>query len=286
MKYRLLAIDLDGTLLDSRGRLSEANRRAVERARQAGVLVVLCTGRGLTESRHVITALGHHGPIILAGGAHVSDPTTGKTLYRAIIEPNLAAELIAHLDPGSHAVVALLDPEPWGHDYLVVGSEHLTSNTRWWFETIGARIRAVNEPAEQDLHHILRVGIVGPTTMMPPVQRSVEQRFGERVVVQHFTAVADTTTRDETVDVLEVFGAGVSKWAGLTWLAGEHNIDLGQVAAIGDQINDISMVERAACGVAMANAVPAVKRVADHMTTTNDESGVAQAIDRMLAGEW
>jgi len=282
----MLAIDLDGTLLDSRGQVPEANLRAVERARQAGVLVVLCTGRGLTESRGVMAALDHHGPIVLAGGAHVSDPLSGKTLYRAIIEPTLAAELIEHLDPSTHAVVALLDPEPWGHDYLVVGAENLTRNTRWWFEKIGARIRAVPRPTEQDLHHILRVGIVGPARLMPPVQQSVQSRFGPRVVVQHFTAVADSTTREELVDVLEVFGAGVSKWAGLTWLAGEHGIALHEVAAIGDQINDISMIERAACGVAMANAVPAVQRIARYQTASNDQAGVAQAIHHMLAGDW
>lgn len=286
MKYRMLAIDLDGTLLDSGGRLPQENRRAVHRARDAGVLVVLCTGRGLTESRMAIEALDHRGPIVLAGGAHVSDPTTGRTLYRAIVEPTLARELIEHLDPLRYAVVALLDPEPWGQDYLVVGAQNLTGNTRWWFETIGARIRAVDEPTWQDLHHVLRVGIVGPSRTMPPVARSVEERFGCRVVVQHFMAVSDTTTADESVDVLEVFAAGVSKWAGLVWLAREHGVPDDQVAAIGDQINDVSMIAGAACGIAMGNAVPAVLECADRVTAKNDECGVARAIEHLLAGRW
>jgi 5-amino-6-(5-phospho-D-ribitylamino)uracil phosphatase len=283
MKYRLLAIDLDGTLLDSSGRISDANRAAVRRARDAGVLVALCTGRGLTESRGVISALEHPGPIVLAGGAHVADPATGRTLHRAIVEPKLAGELIEHLAARSHAVVALLDPEPWNHDYLVVGAERLTANTRWWFETIGARIRAVDRPTEQDLHHILRVGIVGPSAVMPSVQRSVEERFATRVMVQYFTAVRQS---DEDVQVLEIFAGGVNKWAGLVWLAAEHGIALNQTAAIGDQINDISMIAEAACGVAMGNAIPAVVEAADYVTTSNDQDGVARAIDHLLAGRW
>lgn len=279
----MLAIDLDGTLLDSHSRVPPANLEAVRRAQDAGVLVVLCTGRGLVESRPAMQALDHHGPIILAGGALVSDPITRKTLHRAIIEPNLAGELIDHLDPAAHAIVVLLDPEPQEHDYLVVNPEKLTRNTRWWFEMIEAKVRCVDKPSVEDLHHVLRVGIVGPERVMPPVRRSIEGRFGPRVVVQHFTALRQP---DEDVEVLEVFGAGVSKWSGMKWLAAEHGIGLDEVAAIGDQINDVSMIEHAACGVAMGNAVPAVLRVARQKTGSNDNAGVATAIDHMLAGRW
>lgn len=283
MKHRLLAIDLDGTLFDSAGRIPQANIDAVHRARDAGVLVALCTGRGLTESRYAIDTLDHHGPIILAGGALVSDPSTRKTLHRAVIEPHLAAELIDFLDPSSHAVVALLDPDAQRHDYLVVNPEKLTANTRWWFDTIGASIRCVDRPTPRDLHHILRTGIVAPPQVMPTVRRALEQRFGPRIVVQHFTAVRQD---NEDIEVLEVFASGVSKWSALQWLAAENRIPLDSTAAIGDQINDLSMIQNAACGIAMANAVPQVLAVARHTTTTNDQAGVAAAIEHLLTGRW
>lgn len=283
MKYRMLAIDLDGTLLDCRGGVSAANRAAVERARDAGLLVVLCTGRGLTESRPAIKALDHHGPIVLACGAVVADPTTGKTLHKAVIEPQLAGQIIEHLDPQVHNVIALLDPEVEGCDYLVVNESRMNSNTRWWFDMIGARLKCVACPSAQDLHHVLRVGIVAPPAVMVPVQASLEERFGSRIVVQHFMAVR---MDENEVEVLEVFAQGVNKWAGLCWLAEEHGIPHGQIAAIGDQINDVSMIRHAACGIAMGNAVPAVLDVAHRVTTTNDESGVAHAIEHLLDGRW
>lgn len=283
MKYRMLAIDLDGTMLDSMGMVSAENKAAVRRAHEAGVLVVLCTGRGLTESRPAINALDHHGPIVLACGAVVADPTTGKTLHRAVIEPQLAHQIIQALDPQTHNVIALLDPEVEGCDYLVVNEGRMNGNTRWWFDMIGARLKCVETPSVQDLHHVLRVGIVAPPAVMAPVQAMLEERFGSRIVVQHFMAVR---MDENEVEVLEVFAQGVNKWAGLQWLADEHGVPHDQIAAIGDQINDISMVRHAACGIAMGNAVPALLDVADRVTASNDESGVAQAIEHILDGRW
>jgi hypothetical protein len=127
------------------------------------------------------------------------------------------------------------------------------------------------------------VGIVGPTHRMPEVAGKVTRRFGSRVFVQHFTAVKQA---DEDVNVLEVFVRGVNKWAGLNWLAESHDIPAEQVAAIGDQVNDIQMIEGAGCGIAMANAIPQVRQLARYTTASNDQQGVAVAIDRLLNGEW
>lgn len=283
-RYRMLAIDLDGTLFDPSGRVTEANRQAVRRAQEAGMLVVLATGRGLCESRYALEALGHEGPVVLAGGALVSDPTTGRTLHRAAIEPTLAAEAVEHLRALDHAVLILLDPEPVACDYLVVNGQRLTDNTRWWLSHIGATLHQVDQPAEPDLHHALRVGIVAPAEAMPPIRESLVNRFGRRVMVQHFLAVQEESGVD--MHVLEVFARGVSKWSALRWVAAEHGIDEREVAAIGDHINDVEMIRRAACGIAMGNAVEAVCEVADRRTETNERDGVAAAIDRILAGQW
>lgn len=284
MKYRLLAIDLDGTLFDSSGNVSDANRAAITQAKDAGVLVTLCTGRGLTESRSAIDAIEHDGPVILATGALVSDPTTGQTLHRAVIEPGLAAEIVDHLRPTPHAVLILPDPGPQQHDYIVVNPGRLTDNTRWWFEMISANVRETDEASDADLHHALRVGLVGRGSEMPALEASIEERFGNRVVVHHFMAVK--REEGEDVYVLEVFASGVNKWSGIEWLAAEHGIDRSEVATIGDGINDVAMIREAPCGIAMANAHGPLLDLADRVTLSNDEDGVAHAIERMLAGHW
>ncbi len=287
MQYRMVGIDLDGTLFDSTGRPPRANLDAVARAREAGVMVVVCTGRGLKESQSAVRALAHDGPLVLANGALISEPATGRTLHRAVIEPHLSRPVIEHLlRREDEAVLVLLDPSESEHDYLVIRPEKLTDNTRWWFDYVGATWREAEEIREEDLHHAVRVGIVGPASRMPPVRADLIERFGDRVFVQHFMAVASENDEGEEIHVLEVFAAGVNKWSGLCWLAESHGIAPSQIAAIGDQVNDISMISQAGCGIAMANAIQEVRRIARRQTRTNDEAGVAHAIDQLLAGRW
>jgi hypothetical protein len=284
MNYRLLAIDLDGTLFDSQGLIPKANREAIIRAREAALLIALCTGRGLCEVRYATQELGHEGPVILAGGALVTDPTTGKTLHRAGIEPQLALQLTHDLHRHKQAVLVLLDPEPQQHDYLVVGREFMNDNTAWWFDMIGADVKYADHPLAEDMHHALRVGIVAPMSLMPAIQQELVARYGQRIVVHHFLAVR--RPNDEDIHVLEVFAEGVNKWTGLSWLADEHRIPHSQVAAIGDHINDVAMIRHAACGIAMGNAIDTIKQLARHTTKSNDECGVAFAIDQILSGKW
>jgi hypothetical protein len=286
LKYRLLALDLDGTLLDSRGRVPPANVDALRRARRAGLFTVLCTGRGLKESRRVLDELRHDQPTILANGALIADPETGTTLHRAAMEPHVALKVVEHLCRGDDAVLVLLDPAEVEHDYLIIREHRLTANSRWWFDHVGATYRSVDRACEQDLHHAVRVGIVGPASHMPPVAASLVERFSPGLFVQHFTAVDNSESGGEQIHVLEVFSAGVSKWSALQWLGEAHNIGPGQIAAIGDQINDVDMLREAGCGIAMGNAVPEAAAAARHQTAGNDDSGVAVAIDRLLAGDW
>ena len=284
MKYQLLAIDIDGTLLNSQGCVPEANRAAVQRARDAGVMVALCTGRGLVETRPAIEALDHHGPVVLAGGSLVTDPSTGRTLHRAIIEPELAGALADHLLSFDEAVLVLVDPEQSDEDYLIVNAAKLTDNTKWWFGRINAKVRHVDKLSDRDLHHVLRVGMVGPGARMDPIEQSLKAAFGQRIFMQHFTALA--YEGHEAVHVMEIFASGVNKWSGLKWLATEHGIAPERVAAVGDEINDVAMIAEAGCGIAMGNAVEAVRQVADQITGPCDEDGLAAAIENLLAGRW
>jgi len=283
MKYRMLAIDLDGTLLDPRGHLSPENLNAVRCAQDAGALVVLCTGRGLKEAQQIIDQVGHDCPAVLAGGAQISDPATGQTLYRAGLEPHVALDVVMQLAPHG-AALALVDPQQTEVDYIVVNPGAMTDNTRWWFERLGAKTRELEQPTLEDMHHVIRAGMVGFNDDMAVRQAELEQRFGDALCLQHFQAVQQEDGL--AIHVLEVFAAGVNKWSGLQWLAELHDIAPDRIAAIGDHINDVSMVRHAACGIAMANAVDEVRAVADHVTHGHDASGVAMAIVKMLDGTW
>ncbi|MHC4994691.1 MAG: Cof-type HAD-IIB family hydrolase [Planctomycetota bacterium] len=284
MRYRLLAIDLDGTLLDPVGAVSDANRRAIYRATADGVLIVLCTGRGLCETKPTANLLDHHGPMILAGGALVIDPASHRTLHRATLAPSLAKEIAENLHAQGHAVLILLDPVAENHDYLILDEPRLTDNTRWWFSQIHARIKLADRLSVTQLEHVVRVGVVGQASAMPDLERDIQETFGDRVFTQYFTAIQSPGGQD--INILEIFACGVNKSQGVSWLAEAHGIAPHEIATIGDHINDIDMVRDAACGIAMANAVEEVQRVADRVTLSNGQDGVAHAIERLLAGEW
>jgi len=284
----MIAIDLDGTLLDGDGGISPANLAAIAAAQAAGVLVVPSTGRSWRESRQVLASF----PLpdsdqmgVFVTGAAVSELATGKTYDISVIEPHLAMRIVERLRDLPEAVLVFRDAELAGHDYLVTGHGMLTGNTQWWFQETGASVRFVDNPTLEDLHHTLRVGIVAVAAQAQRVGQWIAQTMGDSVIVQSFEAI-QTPKLSEGMHVLEIFARGVDKWRGLDWLARQRGIDPATIAVIGDGTNDLAAIQTAHCGIAMANADESVKAVADHITGACQDNGVAQAIEHLLTGTW
>jgi hydroxymethylpyrimidine pyrophosphatase-like HAD family hydrolase len=288
MNYKMIGLDLDGTLLNRRGLISPRNMDALKKARDAGVLVVPCTGRAWCESADVLKqvepGIFYHAGVFV-GGSVISELSTGKTQDLSVVEPHLAMEIVRHLFDGEEAVLVFQDVNFAGRDYYVTGNGQLSSNSRWWFEHTGCKVHFQREPTLLSLHHSLRIGVVAVTERMKLVGAGVRFTFGDRVVVQHFEAIQRPRPED-SVHVLEVFARGVDKWRGLKWIADQHGIDGTQVAVIGDEINDVAMLAKAGMGIAMGNAIPEVKAVARYHTLPNEESGVGYAIEKLMSGEW
>ncbi|MCA9311627.1 MAG: HAD hydrolase family protein [Phycisphaerales bacterium] len=300
-RYDIIALDLDGTLLGPDGRVSEANRRAVDDARAAGVEVVICTGRGFVESGTAIDAIDARrpargrdiAPMVCAGGAMVVDALSGHTLHRWAMREDLVHRLCAHFAAAGRAPLILKDREAAGFDYLFVRSGPMEYPTKWWFSVMDVIVRQVDHISEdQHPEHTVRVGFAAVAGDMLSLAESVHAEFGRETVTQHFAAVAGTAksgphgSKDESVHLLEVFDPQVSKWTAVHRLALEQGVARERVAAVGDEVNDVALIEGAGLGIAMGNAVPAVRAAADRHTLSNAEDGVAHAIDRILAGEW
>ncbi len=300
-RYDLIALDLDGTLLGPDGRVSPENRRAVDDARAAGVEVVICTGRGFVESTAAIDAIDARrpargrsvAPMVCAGGAMVVDALSGKTLHRWAMRQDLVDRLCAHFAAANRAPLILKDRDAAGFDYLFVRSGPMEYPTKWWFSVMDVIVRQVDS-IEEDAHpeHTVRVGFAAVADVMHALAESVHAEFGPETMTQHFAAVAGSKdsgahgAKDERVHLLEVFDPQVSKWTAIHRLALEQGIDRDRIAAIGDEVNDVAMIEGAGLGIAMGNAVDAVREAADMHTKSNAEHGVAHAIDRVLVGEW
>ncbi len=295
LPYDLLALDLDGTLLNSRGDISQANRNAINRARTAGITVIPCTGRGMIESAKAISAIDQQDPVIVAGGAIIACPVDQRTLHRFPIDETLVAGATATLLEHGYAVLVLKDRLAVGYDYLVVQGDkghEIDPVTSWWFKEMNALVRyAASIFEDEHPEHTVRVGACGISTGFRPIQAKLASTYADSLCVQHFQAVtsrqhAEGLKPGETLDIFEVFDARANKWSALMHLAGERGIEPTRICAIGDEINDELMVGSAALGIAMGNACDKVKAVAHRHAPSHDDDGVAFAIDKILDGAW
>lgn len=295
MPYDIIAIDLDGTLLNSRGEVGAECARAIADARDAGILITICTGRGLPECAFVMEALCHADPVVVAGGSIVACPATRRTLHRFAIPEPLVRGAVGHLNDAGHAVMVLKDPTEAGFDYLMVigeGELPLDPVSEWWFEHMDVSVRTVRT-LDEDEHpdHTVRLGVCALNHALDPLMTAMHDVFAESAVMHHFPAVvapehAARWTNGEAAHILEIFDARATKWSAIQHIATTRAIDNPRVAAIGDQINDRHMIESATLGIAMGNAVDSIKAIATRHTLTNDEGGVGHAIRQILDGAW
>ena len=275
-RYRMVAIDLDGTLLDPLGRVSPASKAAVHRALQAGLLVVFATGRNWTESQTVLEAVAHYDTAVFVGGAMVVDTQNRITLHRTLMDPALARELCADLESAGQAVLAMQDASDAGVDYLVTDRIELDAHLLHWLSRTTTTIERVSDLATRDHAHTVRIGAVISDANVQAIHRLLDGKYAERAFY-HFIRVPS-----HGVEVIEVFDPSVNKWEGISQVARQHGIAPEQIITIGDDINDVHMIRNAGLGVAMGNAIPAIKQIARRVIAPNSEDGLAAFLNEIV----
>ena len=265
MLPRLIATDLDGTLLNSRGEVSSRTIAALHAAHDAGVIVVFATGRPPMVAAREVTAVGaavRYG--VMANGSMICSLPDGEPLFTIGFPSALAVAAIARLrahdplfgfalatDRGFTAEVGFAERMPVHHrnetvDDVLNGHDGATE--------------AIKLLAFHHHHSALEL-----LDIIPPI-------VGTDLVVSHMGTEA-----------VELGPAGADKGAGLRWLCAHLDIDPADVLVFGDEINDLAMFEFAGRSVAVANAAALVRAAATHVTASNDDDGVAQVIESILA---
>ncbi len=293
-RYDVIAVDLDGTLIDHGGRISPMDVAALREARAAGVTVTICTGRALIECGEIIERLEQTDPVIVSGGALVADPKTHVTLERFAMPVDLVGRIAAFLHERDHPAVVLKDSHATGYDYLAVsprGPGALDAASRWWFNAMNARVRHVETIAHDDHpEDTIRVGAYSANQPIGALVADLRSTFEGEIVAQYFDGVhlpdERTTHGIRSVHIAELFHPHACKGQALARLAARLKVPMSRTAAIGDQSNDLSMIEAAGLGIAMGNANPTVKRAAKRETRAVTEGGVAFAVRQMLDGVW
>lgn len=267
--YRLLVIDIDGTLVNRSGTISEKDREALCRVRERGISVALSTGRGLQATMGIIKDLSLDSYHISFDGALVSHPASSEEIYVCPI----AKDLVRLMVDTAHR--CRVDLELFTATHYFVERETWSTEAHRDFFGVNYTIVDFNEVWQRE--RILKGGLV--TTNAGEASRAAD--FRSRLDNQvHFSQAK--TPAYPSVDFINILAPGVSKGKALEKLATHLNVPLREVIAAGDGINDVSLLTTAGLAIAMGNALDEVKAIADYVTLDVDHSGLAAAIDRFI----
>jgi Cof subfamily protein (haloacid dehalogenase superfamily) len=272
---RLIAIDIDGTLLDSQSQISQANLDALQRARAGGVEIVLVTGRRHRFALPVAELLGFDLWVISSNGA-VTRSTRGESFHRDLMPRATAGKICRHMREFRNHMVITFDREGMGA-IICESHEHLYGAIQRWMEKNAPYIEYVT-PIEQALvEDPIQTMFCGPVELM----RRAQQRLLESDFTSEMT-VLRTQYDHRDLTIVDILNAGCSKGHALERWAAYRGIARDEVMAIGDNYNDVEMLTFAGHPVIMGNAADELKQNGWTVTLHNDESGVAAAIEQVL----
>lgn len=284
---RLLALDLDGTLLNSRGQLSERSRRALEQAREIGVRIAIVTGRRFRDARPIALELGIDIPLISHNGALTKHARTLETVAATLLPLDAAREVLrVGRSAGGDALVSD-DPEGAGvmvYDHVSGDNRALAEYLRWarhiHGDDFGEAVRKVDSLEDYLDHAPVHVAFSGRCEAMRELNDILHRELG--AIVKIFP----TLYAPRDFGLLDVVHPQASKGAGVAAVAAELGVNPDEVMAIGDNLNDLEMLHFAGTAVVMENAEPALRDIPGfHLTATNDEDGVARAIEEYVLND-
>ncbi|HEY8561376.1 MAG TPA: Cof-type HAD-IIB family hydrolase [Pyrinomonadaceae bacterium] len=282
---KLLALDLDGTLLNSRGVISEENKTAIRRAEEKGVLVTIATGRRFRDARPVALEIGFNAPIVTHNGALLKFAESLKTVEFSLLADETVREILrVGKETGGDALVSA---DPHGQGTLLydrVSDENLPLKKYIaWAQTLHG------DEAEESVRHVadlekiveqvevVHVSFSGGCRSMAQMQRILESEL------QSTVNILATIYPRLDFTLLDILPPDASKGVGVEKLAARHGFGRENVMVCGDNFNDLEMLEFAGTPVVMGNAAPELlERAGFHATLSNDENGVAAAIEKFI----
>lgn len=272
MAPRLIISDIDGTFLNSSGRVTPRLRGAVSRAVRSGAHFGLATGRPHRWLMPVLDQLPFSPVCVCANGAVVYDPTSDTILHSFELEVETMRELVAAVD-------SVLRPLGLAYGYGVerVGQSALDPEDQVFLVT-----PTFNPAAEN-----VGFGVVSTAELIDAPAAKLLVRCPQLCAAEMFDLLAPVIEPDAAhltysmnEGLIELSSPGVNKATGVSILAARYGVEAHEVISFGDMPNDCEMLAWSGMGVAMGNAAPAAREAADYTTATNDEDGVARVLER------
>lgn len=275
----MLALDIDGTLLNPESKVSPRTRAAIEQATERGVPVVLVTGRRFGSARPIALDLELSAPIVTHNGALTKISRSMEIVDHRPLDREQAARAIRFAQREDLDLILCDQPEGLGR--VIVPEKTLDRNeivTRYlnYVRTLGIELEVISDASEHCDDHLIQVLLVGSCLRMDAAYRQLRQQEMENLkALRTVYTSADMT-------IVDCLAPQVSKASGLRAVADRYGVRPSEIMAIGDNHNDLEMLKSVGMPLIMANAEDELKRMGFTMTKSNSEDGVAAAIEKYL----
>jgi Cof subfamily protein (haloacid dehalogenase superfamily) len=261
---KLIVLDLDGTLLNSKHQLSDRNRKAIQDAMALGVQVVLATGKTRASAEAMLTSLNFQTPGIFVQGLVIYN-ADGTIRQQQALPPAVARRIITFAEDRGFAVLA------YSGNRLLTKAHHpnldiITEFGEPEFELVGP---LVNHLGDVTFNKLI---VGGDDKKLTSLRWQLEQQMDGQV----------SFTRAQVAGMMEILPGGASKGKAMRTLIQEMGIPAEQVMAMGDGENDMDLIKFAGWGVAVGNAYEGLKAIANAVVASNDDDGVAEAIEKFV----
>ena len=272
MKYKMIAIDMDGTLLNDEKSIHPRNIEAIKKASEEGVKVVICTGRNFASALYYSDLIGVKTPIICSNGAMIREKDQDRVIYQSLLGSEKCKEIIKvlkeqNLNFNLYTANTLYTEElAYSSKFYEGFNKTLPKNRRVNIELIEDWEKLIAEQGEE-------------ISKAVAVDKDIEKVQKAKEVIKGMAGLEVVSSGKNN---FEVMNEGVSKGDAMTRLAEIYGIDISEVIAIGDSENDLSMIELAGLGISMGNGEDYVKEAAQYITGTNNEGGVGSAIEKFI----
>jgi len=281
-RIKLLVLDVDGTVTNSRHEVTDATCRAIARVRAAGVRVMLATGRRYRDALPVAERLGLVEPLVTASGALVKRPGDHATLHRAAFATGVLSQVVALVVTRGHEPVLYTDSFADGFDFhcrsLAAAGAGAESGGFGEYLARNEYLARVTPDLEQAPPADAFAGFaMGPQEPMQALEAELQARFPAALSVH---TIRSPRYREW---LCEIAPAGVTKWTGVAALAAAWGIRAEEICAVGDDVNDLPMVRAAGLGLAMGNGRPELQAVADQVVGLHDGSGIDDVAELVIA---
>ncbi|MEJ7847686.1 MAG: Cof-type HAD-IIB family hydrolase [Pyrinomonadaceae bacterium] len=288
MKIKLLALDLDGTLLNSKGKIPEANKIAIRNAEELGVLVTIATGRRFRDALPVAAELEFNAPLITHNGALLKFADSLETVAASLLNLDTSLEILrVGKEFGGDALVSV---DPYGKGTLLfdtVSDDNIPLQKYIrWSESLhgdGAQKSVIHVKLlaeELTGNEVIHISFSGGCASMGEMVEVLKAELGNTVTL------LSTIYPKLDFTLLDILPPNASKGHGVEKLAAINGLASENVMVIGDNFNDLEMLEFAGTAVVMGNASPDLLKTGDyHRALSNDENGVAFAIDKFILNQ-